>query len=132
MCTKLDSTICFCVETSHTSGVTEVEEMFSKDDSLEHEYMLNLRWTVTKMIQSYESDPQLAYIHGFDAAIALLGAKAKLSNPEISQGMKELADKMAEETAYTLRSMQEQKERLLQSQPRSRCVSNLESDGHKL
>jgi hypothetical protein len=91
--------------------------MFSKDDSLQHEYMLNLRWAVTKMIQSYESDPHLAYIHGFDAAIALLCAKAKLSNPEISQGMKELADKMAEETAYTLRSMQEQKERLLQSQP---------------
>jgi hypothetical protein len=90
--------------------------MFSKEDSLKHEYILNQRWAVTKMVQSYESDPKLAYIHGFDAAIALLCAKAKLSNPAISDGMKELADKMAEETASTLRSMLEQKERMLESQ----------------
>ena len=106
--------------------------MFSKEDSLEFEYMLSQRWTVTKMIQSYESDPKLAYIHGFDTAIALLCAKAKVSNPRISEGLKELADKMAEETAATLRSMLEQKERSLESQPRSLCSSNLESCEHKL
>jgi len=69
------------------------------------EYMLNQGWAVKKMIQSYESDPKLAYIHGFDAGIDLLCAKAKISNPAIAAGIRELADKMAEETAKTLRSM---------------------------
>lgn len=106
--------------------------MFSTEDSLKHEYMLNQRWAVTKMIQSYGSDPKLAYIHGFDAAIALLCAKAKLSNPAIREGIEELAAKMAEETANTLRSMLDEKERVLQSEPRSRRLTNLESDERKL
>ena len=89
----------------HTTGVTEVEAMSRTDDFLKQDYALNQRWTVMKMIQSYESDPGLAYIHGFDAGIDLLCAKAKLSNPAIAQGVRELADKMAEETAKTLRSI---------------------------
>jgi len=87
---------------AHTAGVTEVEEMSRTED---FEYMLNQGWAVKKMIQSYESDPKLAYIHGFDAGIDLLCAKAKISNPAIAAGIRELADKMAEETAKTLRSM---------------------------
>ncbi len=57
------------------------------------------------MIQSYESDSKLAYIHGFHAGIDLLCSKAKVSNPAIAAAIRELADKMAEETAKTLRSM---------------------------
>ena len=87
---------------AHTLGVTEVEAMCRTED---FEYMLNQGWAVRKMIQSYESDPKLAYIHGFDAGINLLCAKAKLSNPAIAKGIRELADKMAEETAKTLRTM---------------------------
>lgn len=79
--------------------------MCCTEDFLKHEYMLNQRWTVTKMIQSYESDPRLAYIHGFDAGIGLLYAKAKLANPAIAEGIRELADGIAEETAKTMRSM---------------------------
>lgn len=79
--------------------------MLNKEDFLSHEYTLNHRWAVTKMIQSYESDPRLAYIHGFDAGIGLLCAKAMLSNPAIAEVIKELADRMSEETAKTLRSM---------------------------
>lgn len=90
---------------AHTAGVTEVEEMSRSEDFLKHDYALNQGWAVKKMIQSYESDPKLAYIHGFDAGIDLLCAKAKLSNPAIAEGIRELADKMAEETAKTLRSM---------------------------
>lgn len=89
----------------HTTGVTEVEEMFRTEEFLKHEYMFNQRWAVRKMIQSYESDSKLAYIHGFDAGIDLLCAKAKVSNPVIAAAIRELADKMAEETAKTLRSM---------------------------
>jgi hypothetical protein len=87
---------------AHTLGVTEVEAMCRTED---FEYMLNQGWAVRKMIQSYESDPKLAYIHGFDAGINLLCAKAKLSNPAIAKHIRELADKMAEETAKTLRTM---------------------------
>jgi hypothetical protein len=47
----------------------------------------------------------LAYIHGFDAGIDLLCAKAKLTNPAICEDIRELANKMAEETAETMRSM---------------------------
>jgi hypothetical protein len=90
---------------AQTTGVTEVEEMFRTEEFLKHEYTFNQRWAVRKMIQSYESDPKLAYIHGFDAGIDLLCAKAKLSNPVIAAAIRELADKMAEETAKTLRSM---------------------------
>lgn len=104
-CTKLDSTICFSMIAAHTTGVTEVEEMFRTEEFLKHEYMFNQRWAVRKMIQSYESDSKLAYIHGFDAGIDLLCAKAKVSNPAIAAAIRELADKMAEETAKTLRSM---------------------------
>ena len=79
--------------------------MFRTEDFLENEYTLNQRWAVTKMIQSYESDPSLAYIHGFDAGIDLLRTKAKLSNPTIAEDIRELTDRLAEETAKTLRSM---------------------------
>lgn len=79
--------------------------MFNKEDLLKIEYLLNQKWAVTRMIQSYESDEKLAYIHGFDAGIDLLCAKAKLSNPAIAENVKELAGKMAEETAETLRSI---------------------------
>jgi len=83
--------------------------MFSKEELLKFEYLLNQKWAVTRMIQSYESDEKLAYIHGFDAGIDLLCAKAKLSNPAISENVKELAGKMAEETAETLRSLSDKK-----------------------
>ncbi|HKN75853.1 MAG TPA: hypothetical protein VJW94_11795 [Candidatus Acidoferrum sp.] len=83
--------------------------MFSKEDLLKLEYLLNQKWAVTRMVQSYESDEKLAYIHGFDAGIDLLCAKAKLSNPAIAESVKELAGKMAEETAETLRSLIDKK-----------------------
>jgi hypothetical protein len=105
MCTKVDGTICFCMFAPYTDAVTEVEAMFNKEDLLKIEYLLNQKWAVTRMIQSYESDEKLAYIHGFDAGIDLLCAKAKLSNPAIAENVKELAGKMAEETAETLRSI---------------------------
>ena len=79
--------------------------MSRTEDFQNHEYMLSQRWAVAKMIQSYETDPKQAYIHGFDAGIDLLCAKIKLSNPAVADGVRELADKMAEETARTLRSM---------------------------
>jgi hypothetical protein len=66
--------------------------------------MLNQKWAVTRMIQSYNSDDKLAYIHGFDAGIDLLCAKAKVCDPAIAQSIRKLADKMAEETAESLRS----------------------------
>jgi hypothetical protein len=93
----------------YTAAVTEVSEMLSKEDLLKCEYLLNQKWAVTRMIQSYESDEKLAYIHGFDAGIDLLCAKAKLSHPAIAENVKELAGKMAEETAATLRSLTERK-----------------------
>ena len=93
----------------YTAGVTEVAEMLSKEDLLRCEYLLNQKWAVTRMIQSYESDEKLAYIHGFDAGIDLLCAKARLSHPAIAENVKELPGKLAEETAATLRSLTEQK-----------------------
>lgn len=106
--------------------------MFSGEDLLKYEYLLNQRWAVAKMMQSYESDQRLAYIHGFDAAIDLLCAKAKLSNPALAEGIVELAAKMAEETATTLRSMLGIKERLLPSLPGIRRMTDLESDESQL
>jgi hypothetical protein len=93
------------MDTSYTSGVTEVRVMFTKEDSLRYEYLLNHKWAVTRMVQSYDSDEKLAYIHGFDAGMDLLCAKARLSKPEIAESVKELAGKIAEETAETLRSL---------------------------
>jgi hypothetical protein len=55
------------------------------------------------MIESCDSDENLAYFHGFDAGIGLLCAKAGLSDPSLAQGLRQLADKMAEETAEALR-----------------------------
>jgi hypothetical protein len=98
---------------SHTARVTEVEEMFNKEDSLKHEYALSQKWAVTRMIQSYESDEKLAYIHGFDAGIDLLCAKAEFSNPAIAESVKELARGMAEETAKTLRSLIGEKKEII-------------------
>ncbi len=72
---------------------------------LKHEYASSQIWTVMKMIRSYETDQSLAYIHGFDAGIDLLCAKAKSLNPAMAEGIRELANKMAEETAEKLRSM---------------------------
>src|SRR5208282_424375 len=109
MCPKADSTICFCMHSPYTDLVTEVEQMFSKEDLLKLEYLLNQKWAVTRMIQSYESDEKLAYLHDFDAGIDLLCAKAKLSHPAIAENVKELAGKMAKETAATLRSLTEKK-----------------------
>ena len=83
--------------------------MFSEQDLLKIEYVLNQKWAVTRMIESYESDEKLAYIHGFDAGIDMLCAKAKLSNPAIAENLRELASKMAEETAETLRSLLDKK-----------------------
>jgi len=83
--------------------------MLSKEDLLKCEYLLNQKWAVTRMIQSYESDEKLAYLHDFDAGIDLLCAKAKLSHPAIAENVKELAGKMAKETAATLRSLTEKK-----------------------
>jgi hypothetical protein len=89
----------------HTARVAEVEMMNGAEHVLKHEYTSSQNWAVMKMIQSYESDRRLAYIHGFDAGIDLLCAKAKLSSPAIAEEIRNLADKMAEETAETLRSM---------------------------
>ena len=93
----------------YTDGVAEVGVMFTKEDSLRYEYLLNHKWAVTRMIQSYDSDKKLAYIHGFDAGMELLCAKARLANPEIAESVKELAGKIAEETAETLRSLTDKK-----------------------
>jgi hypothetical protein len=79
--------------------------MFRDENPLKFEYLLNHKWAVTRMIQSYDSDKKLAYIHGFDAGMELLCAKARLSNPEIAESVKGLAGKIAEETAETLRSL---------------------------
>jgi hypothetical protein len=89
----------------YTARVSEVEEMLNKEELLKFEYLLNQKWAVTRMVQSYESDEKLAYIHGFDAGIDLLCEKAKLSHPAIAENVRELAGKMAEETAETLRSL---------------------------
>jgi hypothetical protein len=94
----------------HTHGAAEVIAMFSEEDLLKVEYLLNQKWAVTRMIQSYESDEKLAYIHGFDAGIDMLCAKAKLPNPAIAENLRELASKMAEETAETLRSLLDKKD----------------------
>lgn len=94
---------------TYTADAPEVAAMFSKEDLVKFEYLLNQKWAVTRMIQSYESDEKLAYIHGFDAGIDLLCVKAKLSNPAIAENVRELAGKMAEETAETLRSMKDKK-----------------------
>jgi hypothetical protein len=109
MCTKVDSTICFCMHAPYTDGVAEAAVMFTKEDSLKYEYLLNHKWAVTRMVQSYDSDKKLAYIHGFDAGMELLCAKARLSHPEIAESVKELAGKIAEETAETLRSLTSKK-----------------------
>ncbi|MGC1483901.1 MAG: hypothetical protein WA789_08915 [Candidatus Acidiferrum sp.] len=87
--------------------------MVSAENLLKYEYMLNQEWAVRKMIQSYESDSKLAYIHGFDAGIDLLCAKAKLSNPPLAEAVKELAGKLAEETAQTLRSLMDKKSEII-------------------
>jgi hypothetical protein len=79
--------------------------MSSAEDVLKQEYAINHQWAAMKIIQSAESDPTLAYIHGFDAGIDLLCAKAKFSSPAIAEDIRNLADKMAEETAETIRSM---------------------------
>jgi hypothetical protein len=105
MCTIMDSTICFCILTPYTGGVAEVEKMSGKENPLRYEYLLNHKWAVARMIQSYDWDEKRAYIHGFDAGIDLLCTKAKLSKPEIAESVKELAGKIAEETAETLRSV---------------------------
>lgn len=109
LCAKVDSTICFCMLAAYAYRVGEVEEMFTKESSLKYEYLLNHRWAVTRMVQSYDSDEKLAYIHGFDAGMELLCAKARLSKPEIAETVKELAGKIAEETAEALRSLSDRK-----------------------
>jgi len=86
--------------------------MFTKEDSLRYEYLLNHKWAVTRMVQSYDSDEKLAYIHGFDAGMHLLCAKVRLSKPEIAQSVMDLAGKIAEETAETLRSLTDKKKGL--------------------
>ena len=96
----------------YTNAVAEAHVMFTKEDSLRYEYLLNHKWAVTRMVQSYDSDKKLAYIHGFDAGMELLCAKARLSNPEIAESVKELAGKIAEETAETLRSLTDKKKAL--------------------
>jgi len=90
--------------------------MSTPKDLLKHEYMLNQKWAVTRMIQSYNSDDKLAYIHGFDAGIDLLCAKAKVSDPAIAQAIRRLADKMAEETAETLRSSMHENKHVIPGQ----------------
>lgn len=77
----------------YTPSVAEVEAMFSKEELLKFEYLLNQKWAVTRMVQSYDSDDKMAYIHGFDAGIDLLCSKAKLSNPAIAESVRELAGK---------------------------------------
>ena len=89
---------------SDCKEIGEVKKMSTPEDPLKHEYMLNQKWAVTRMIQSYNSDDKLAYVHGFDAGIDLLCAKAKVSDPAIARSIRQLADKMAEETAESLRS----------------------------
>jgi hypothetical protein len=97
------------VHAPYTDGVAEAEVMFNEEKSLKYEYLLNHKWAVTRMIQSYDSDEKLAYIHGFDAGIDLLCTKVKLSKPEIAEIVKELAGKIAEETAEALRSLSDKK-----------------------
>jgi hypothetical protein len=87
--------------------------MFNTEDSLKREYALNQKWAVMRMIQSHDSDKNLAYIHGFDAGIDLLCAKAEFSNPAIAEGVRELARGMAEETAKTLRSLIGEKKEII-------------------
>jgi len=91
--------------------------MSTPEDLLKHEYTLNQKWAVTRMIQSYNSDDKLAYIHGFDAGIDLLCAKAKVSDPSIAQSIRRLADKMAEETAETLRSSMHENKHVIPGEP---------------
>ena len=112
--------------------MTEVEEMFNTEDSLNHEFMLNQRWAVREMIQCYESDSPLDYIHGCDAGIDFLCARAGLSNPAMAKGIEDLAAKMAEEIAKALRSMLGAKNRLLQWHPRSRPFTGWENGENKL
>jgi len=66
------------------------------------------------MVRSYDSGEKLGYIHGFDAGMDLLCTKARLSKPEIAQSVKELACKIVEETAETLRSLTD-KEKIISS-----------------
>ena len=75
-----------------------------------------MRVSVESEMGCDEDDPELrigreklAYIHGFDAGVDLLCAKARLSNPAIAENVRELAGKMAEETAETLRAMKDKK-----------------------
>jgi hypothetical protein len=110
MCLKQDSTICFSVAGAQTVAVAEVCEMLTRNDVLKHDYALNHKWTITRIIQSYESDEKLAYIHGFDAGIGLLCEKAKLSSPAIAEDVRKLANEMFEEAARTLRELRRDKE----------------------
>jgi hypothetical protein len=93
----------------YTNEMADAEVLFTEEDLLRYEYLLNHRWAVTRMIQSYDSDAKLAYIHGFDAGMELLCEKVRLSNPGIAESVKELAGKIAEETAETLRLLTEKK-----------------------
>lgn len=105
ICPKKDSTICFCVLKAQTLRVTEAEENGYPKELLQHEYTLNHKWIVTRIVQSYELDEKLAYVHGFDAGISLLCEKARLSSPAIAEEVRELVKEMVEETARTLRSL---------------------------
>lgn len=87
--------------------------MRSPNDLLKQAYTLNQKWAVTKMIQSYESDEKLAYIHGFDAGIDLLCARAAWSDPAIAESVRELANELTEETARTLRSLRGDKREII-------------------
>jgi|HubBroStandDraft_5_1064220.scaffolds.fasta_scaffold419439_2 hypothetical protein len=89
----------------HTPRVREVQEKSGPENVLKDEYTFSQNWAVMKMIRSYESDQSSAYIRGFDAGIDLLYAKARFSNPAIAQDIRNLADKMAEETAEALHWM---------------------------
>lgn len=79
--------------------------MFDGNTVLKHDYELNHTWTITRIIQSYESDEKLAYIHGFDAGIHLLCEKAKLSSPALAEDVRKLANEIFEEAARTLRAL---------------------------
>jgi len=87
--------------------------MLRPHDVLKHDYDLNHKWTVTRIVQSYEADEKLAYIHGFDAGIHLLCEKAKLSNPAIAEDVRKLANEVLEEAAKTLRALKRDKEEVI-------------------
>ena len=70
-----------------------------------HEYTLNQKWAMRKMVQSHDSDKNLAYVHGFNSGIELLCDRAELSHPAIAEHVRELARGMADENKEALRSM---------------------------